>query len=363
MKYLNFYKRKIHQMILVDLSSAFHKCTHHLVNHLTNKKKDVFVDLKQYSIEHHLSILDLLDTNFSRFRGYSDEIVICLDETSGLGNWRKKIYPMYKAGRDKFRQSFNTFDYVDAYHNFNAFCEALKSSQICKVVDVDHCEADDVIMVLAKNAAQNGKPVLILSPDKDFIQLQEIPGIKQYSWMTNKMIEPDEKGGMEDWILEHICVGDKADNIPRIVDFAEFKPGVKEFLVESQIFPDADPYSFSGTFYNEDDFAQFGGIFERPSFGISTLKKRIKELGSLENFLKSNPVYLKNYYRNRQLVLEEGIPQSFREKILAEYNKPLLNAKPASTLVEKLGLNGKPLPQFISNKYIQEQQLSSFLDW
>lgn len=348
-------------MILIDLSAAFHKCTHNLVNRLTDRKKDVFINLTEFEKEHHLSMLNLIEDYVSKFRPYADEVVICLDETSGRGNWRKQIYPMYKAGRDQFRQSFKTFDYAHAYQNFNKFTAALKASQFFTVVDVDHCEADDVIMVLAKYAASKGNPVMILSPDKDFIQLQENPLIKQYSWMTNKMIEPETKGGMEDWLLEHVCLGDKADNVPRIVDFAEFKPGVKEFL--SETIGDVDPYTFSCGYYNLDDFEQFGGVFERPTFGLATLKKKIEEFGSLDAFLDSNPVYRRNYFRNKHLVMEEGIPTAFREKIIDCYNQPKTVTNPASTLVETLGLNGSLLPQSISNKYITEQQLGNFLDW
>ena len=222
-------------MILIDLSSAFHKCTHGLASGILKETKADFVDLKLYQKEFNLSMLNVLCTHINMFREYATEIVICLDETSGMGNWRKKIYPMYKYARQQFRQSFTKFDYKDAYILFDNFVKALKASQaktLFKVVDVDHCEADDLILVLARDAANKGEPVMILSPDKDFIQLQDNPLIKQYSWMTNKILRVDDKtgdieNGMQEWLLEHVCLGDQADNVPRIVDFKEFKPGVR----------------------------------------------------------------------------------------------------------------------------------------
>lgn len=360
-------------MILIDLSSAFHKCTHGLASGILKETKADFVDLKLYQKEFNLSMLNVLCTHINMFREYATEIVICLDETSGRGNWRKKIFPMYKYARQQFRQSFTKFDYKDAYILFDNFVKALKASQaktLFKVVDVDHCEADDLILVLARDAANKGEPVMILSPDKDFIQLQDNPLIKQYSWMTNKILRVDDKtgdveNGMQEWLLEHVCLGDQADNVPRIVDFKEFKPGVREYLIESALLDESeDAWSFSNSYFNYDDFEAFGGVFEREKFGLSTLKKRIAEVGSLENFLDLDPCYRKNYYRNRQLVLEEGIPMALREQIISEYQDDSNNvSNPATKLVEGLKLQGTNLPDLISNKYISEQQLGSLLDW
>lgn len=360
-------------MILIDLSSAFHKCTHGLASGILKETKADFVDLKLYQKEFNLSMLNVLCTHINMFREYATEIVICLDETSGRGNWRKKIFPMYKYARQQFRQSFTKFDYQDAYILFDNFVKALKASQaktLFKVVDVDHCEADDLILVLARDAANKGEPVMILSPDKDFIQLQDNPLIKQYSWMTNKILRVDDKtgdveNGMQEWLLEHVCLGDQADNVPRIVDFKEFKPGVREYLVESALLDESeDAWSFSSSYFNYDDFEAFGGVFEREKFGLATLKKRIKEVGGLENFLDLDPCYRKNYYRNRQLVLEEGIPMALREQIISEYQDDSNNvSNPATKLVEGLKLQGTNLPDLISNKYISEQQLGSLLDW
>lgn len=360
-------------MILIDLSSAFHKCTHGLAAGILKETKADFVDLKLYQKEFNLSMLNVLCTHINMFREYATEIVICLDETSGKGNWRKKIYPMYKYARQQFRQSFTKFDYQDAYFLFDNFVKALKASQsktLFKVVDINHCEADDLILVLARDAANKGEPVMILSPDKDFIQLQDNPLIRQYSWMTNKILRVDDKtgdveNGMQEWLLEHVCLGDQADNVPRIVDFKEFKPGVREYLVESGLIEeDEDAWSFSTGYFNYDDFEAFGGVFEREKFGLATLKKRIAEVGSLEKFLDLDPCYRKNYYRNRQLVLEEGIPMALREQIISEYQDDSKNvSNPATKLVEGLKLQGTNLPDLISNKYISEQQLGSLLDW
>lgn len=354
-------------MILIDLSSAFHKCVHGLTARILKETKEDFVDLKQYKREFNLTLLNILCTHIQMFRQFSEEIIICVDDRSNLGNWRKRIYPMYKFARRDFKQNFKTFDYADAYLLFNEFLDGIKgseSSSLFRVIDVDMCEADDLILVLGRYFADQNRNVLVLSPDKDFIQLQTSPMVKQYSWMTNKAVEVKDPEEMQDWLLEHVCLGDLSDNVPRIVDFKEFKPGVKEFLVESgQLEESQDAWSFSSGYFDYSDFDQFDGVFEREKFGFATLKKQIEKLGSLEAFLDLHPVHRKNYYRNRQLVLEEGIPTALKEQIIDSYNNYKENNLPASTLVQKLGISGCNLPDLISNKYISEQQLGTFLDW
>lgn len=352
-------------MILIDFSSALHKCTHGFVGKILKETKQDFVDLKMYPKEHILLTINLICDHISRFRQYSEEVIFCLDDRSTKGNWRKQIYPMYKHARNDFRKSFKTFEYSDAYANMDSFVDVLyntQSNKLFRCIGVDACEADDVIMVLAQYFADQGRNVLILSPDKDFIQLQANANIQQYSWMTNKMVKaPDH---MEDWLLEHVCLGDVSDNVPRIVDFKEFKPGVRDFLMSTgQLAEGEDAFDFSSKFFSYQDFDQFGGVFEREKFGIGTLKKKIKELGSLDAFLDLHPTHRKNYYRNRQLVLYEGIPTAIREQIIETYQHLPNYEQPATGLVEGLGLNGFRLPEIVSNKYISEQQLKDFIDW
>ena len=90
-----------------------------------------------------------------------------------------------------------------------------------KVMDVDGSEADDIISVLTKNISiknirlqkdmQPCEKVLVLSGDKDFIQLQKYPWLKQYNPILKKYIcgiDPKE------YLIEHVLKGDKSDGIP-----------------------------------------------------------------------------------------------------------------------------------------------------
>lgn len=349
-------------MILVDLSSCFYKSLHGLVSRIKKTEKTEFVDILQYRDQLFSTMLNIIGENvdkFSQFYRSPRDIVICLDDKSTRGNWRKNIYPMYKQQRKSIRQQTGHFKFDDAYSLLFEFISILQQSQFFTVVGVETCEADDIIMVLAKHFAKC-TPVMILSPDKDFIQLQQTPNISQYSWMTNKLIKISPQD-MQDWLLEHVCIGDVADNVPKITSFIEFNPGVVEYLEDMGI-QDPDPYAFSCGYYNPEEFDSFGGVYKDIKFGVATLRTEIRRYGSLEKFLDSNPTYRKNYYRNRQLVLEEGIPNNLREKIIQEFENPAtkIPTKPCSVLVELLGFC-QNLPGIISNKYITEKQLGEFL--
>ena len=340
-------------MILFDISSAFHMVVHRMSKEFYQGEK---LDLKEYKKEFFRGLLWIIDKHTQQFKDFGDP-VICIDEKT-TPSWRKDMYPMYKSQRKKFRDGQAQFDYSDAFGLFNEFLDACTKSACIKCIEVPGAEADDIILVLGEHLAQKGESVMILSPDKDFIQLQVNPKIKQYSWMTKKMIQAEDKGNMQEWLIDHVCLGDVADAVPRIVDFQEFKPGVKEYLKSKGI--EMTPLEFSSTLYNPDEFEQFGGVFETPRFGASGLRKLIAKHGSIEALLESNPVMKSNYERNAKLVLTEGIPPEIKEAILLEYQEPI-NCD-VEEFAETLGLEIADLAEFLKNKYINSGGLGGFFD-
>ena len=59
------------------------------------------------------------------------------------------------------------------------------------------------------------KPLLIISGDHDFNQLQKYKHVKQFSPVQKKFIKPDSTP--QRIILEHIIKGDKGDGIPNVL--------------------------------------------------------------------------------------------------------------------------------------------------
>ena len=79
-----------------------------------------------------------------------------------------------------------------------------------KVVHLEKAEADDIIAVLAKQWSKD-EGVLILSGDKDFMQLQKYDNVKQYSPVQKKFLRTDNP---QEFLFEHIVRGDTSDGIP-----------------------------------------------------------------------------------------------------------------------------------------------------
>lgn len=92
-----------------------------------------------------------------------------------------------------------------------------------KVLHLDGAEADDIISSLtiytSENKVMNGlfeepEPVLILSSDKDFQQLQKFENVKQYSPLKKKFIKTSNP---KQFLKEHIMRGDTSDGVPNFL--------------------------------------------------------------------------------------------------------------------------------------------------
>ena len=60
----------------------------------------------------------------------------------------------------------------------------------------------------------HSKPVLIMSGDKDFIQLHKFSNVSQYDPVRKRWINHDNP---EKYLIEHIAKGDRGDGIPNIL--------------------------------------------------------------------------------------------------------------------------------------------------
>jgi hypothetical protein len=90
------------------------------------------------------------------------------------------------------------------------------------VIQVPHAEADDIIGALAHNfgetSSDEGKPILILSGDKDFVQLQKYRNVDNYNPILKKDVCVDNP---ERYLREHIMLGDRGDGIPNFLSPAD----------------------------------------------------------------------------------------------------------------------------------------------
>ena len=155
-------------------------------------------------------ILNTIRTYVKKFKNsHGPEVVIACDNKK---YWRREIFPHYKAGRKKIRDS-SGHDWNTIFECLNKIREELKQYSPYKVIDVDTCEADDIIAVLTMRYSVHEK-VMILSSDKDFAQLQKFPNVEQYSPILKKYIkEPLPAFQLKQLIIR----GDKGDGIPNIL--------------------------------------------------------------------------------------------------------------------------------------------------
>ena len=87
-------------------------------------------------------------------------------------------------------------------------------------LDMEGYEADDLIATYAKLALEQGKEVIIISADKDLMQLIR-PGITFYDPMKDKFFGPEEVkekfGVYPDKVIDvQALMGDSSDNVPGV---------------------------------------------------------------------------------------------------------------------------------------------------
>lgn len=126
-------------------------------------------------------------------------------------NFRNEFYPDYKAHRPETPEELKP-QFALIREATDAFC--LPS------LELDGYEADDLIATYARLAQEAGRPVTIVSSDKDLMQLVG-PGVAMYDPMKNKHIGPDEvfeKFGVQpDKVVDvQALAGDSVDNVPGV---------------------------------------------------------------------------------------------------------------------------------------------------
>lgn len=160
-------------------------------------------------------ILNSIRANRVKFHREFGELIICTDNKS----WRKTVFPYYKAKRHSDRVESAT-DWSLIFDTLYDLKRELEESFPYCVMSVEGAEADDIIAVLCDYYAANEltepfhepQPVLILSGDKDFVQLQRYQNVKQWSPILKKWIKA--KGSPALALREHIIRGDKGDGVP-----------------------------------------------------------------------------------------------------------------------------------------------------
>jgi predicted nuclease of predicted toxin-antitoxin system len=156
-------------------------------------------------------ILNSLRMHNQKNRDEFGQMVIACDSSS----WRKEIFPEYKAARKKSREK-SKLDWNNFFTMVNTVRDEIKENFPYPVVTVDRAEADDIIGILVSELQEFGRheEILIVSGDKDFLQLQQFSNVKQYSPVQRKFLTCENP---HRYLFEHICKGDASDGVPNVL--------------------------------------------------------------------------------------------------------------------------------------------------
>lgn len=264
-------------MIIVDLNQIM---ISNLMVQLNSRNTE---PLSEDLVRH--MVLNSLRAHNKKFRKEYGDMVIACDSKNV---WRREVFPNYKAGRKANREK-SDHDWDAIFTILHNIKDEIKTFLPYKVIQIETAEADDIIATLIKKtkkiiAPERKKKVLILSGDKDFIQLHG-PNVKQFNPVLNKFVGKGENPSL--YIKEHILRGDRSDGIPNVLS---------------------------------DDNVFIEGRRQKP-----LSKKKINSWVE-EVFMTFTEEEQKNYDRNRKLIDLSCIPQHIEDKILDEF----LNVKVAT---------------------------------
>jgi hypothetical protein len=253
-------------MILVDLNQVM------ISNMMAQIGNHQNMELDENMIRH--MILNSLRSNRQKFHAEFGEFIICADDK---GYWRKDIFPYYKASRKKTRDK-SEMDWNAIFTVLNKVRDELKTYFPYKVIQVPHAEADDIIGTIVHKEGTElniGEPILVLSGDKDYIQLHKYANVKQFDPTRKRWIKHSDP---ETYLYEHILKGDAGDGVPNILS---------------------------------PDNCLVIGERQRP-----VTRKRIAEWQDSSNMDES---VRRNYHRNKALIDLSVIPDNIKAQVMDKY--------------------------------------------
>jgi len=211
-----------------------------------------------------------------KFKNEFGEMIIACDAGN---NWRRQIFPYYKANRRKNREK-SEINWTSVFESLNKVRDELKDYFPYRVLRVDGAEADDIIGTLAQTYGNTNEKILILSGDKDFVQLQAYMNVQQFDPVQKKWRKTND---VDKFIKEHIIRGDAGDGVPN--------------------------------FLSADD-----------TFVVGARQKPISQK-KLDQWLDADPKefcdekMLRGYLRNQQLVDLNFIPPDIKKEVLVQYEQ------------------------------------------
>ena len=253
-------------MILVDANQI-------AISHLMVRQKienGINIDSIRKSI---VKVLARIQKEFGSDYG---KMVLCYDDKH---YWRADRFEYYKKNRKQERET-SKYDWDTVFSVLNKIRDEIRRNLPYYVLQCKGAEADDVIASLVRLNREKMEPTLILSADKDFIQLHRFPFVKQYDPIRNRWIENEDP---TQYLREHIIRGDRSDGIPNILTC--------------------------------DDAIVNGKAQKKMS------KEKISALASMNPEDFTNYIRLRNWKRNSELIDLSKIPIEIYQDVVMKYRK------------------------------------------
>ena len=255
-------------MIIMDLSQVM------ISNLMVQLGNHTNAEIEEDLLRH--MILNSIRSYNVKFKNEFGEMIIACDAGN---NWRRQVFPYYKANRRKSREK-SEINWTAVFETMNKVRDELKEFFPYRVIRVDGAEADDVIGTLAQTYGNTNEKILILSGDKDFVQLQSYMNVQQFDPVQKKWRKTND---VDKFIKEHIIRGDIGDGVPN--------------------------------FLSSDD-----------TFVVGARQKPISQK-KLDSWLTMDPKdfcdekMLRGYLRNQQLVDLNFIPEDIRSEVIVQYER------------------------------------------
>ena len=255
-------------MIIMDLSQVM------ISNLMIQLGNHTNADIEEDLLRH--MVLNSVRAYNVKFKNEFGEMIIACDAGN---NWRRQVFPYYKANRRKNREK-SEINWTAVFETLNKVRDELKDYFPYRVIRVDGAEADDIIGTLAQTYGNTNEKILILSGDKDFVQLQAFMNVQQFDPVQKKWRKTND---VDKFMKEHIIRGDAGDGVPN--------------------------------FLSADD-----------TFVVGARQKPISQK-KLDQWLDADPKefcdekMLRGYLRNQQLVDLNFIPPDIKKEVLVQYEQ------------------------------------------
>lgn len=255
-------------MIIMDLSQVM------ISNLMVQLGNHTNAEIEEDLLRH--MILNSIRAYNVKFKAQFGEMIIAADAGH---NWRRQVFPYYKANRRKNREK-SEINWTVVFETLNKVREELKEHFPYRVIHVDGAEADDIIGTIVQEHGDTNEKILILSGDKDFVQLQRYMNVQQFDPVQKKWRKTNDP---DRFIKEHIMRGDTGDGVPN--------------------------------FLSADD-----------TFVVGSRQKPISQK-KLDLWLDQDPQkfcdekMLRGYLRNQQLVDLNFIPAEIKKEVLAQFEE------------------------------------------